>query len=113
MDDNRIYISDDKVIAGVCGGIAEKMNIDPTLVRIAVVILAFLTGLWIVCLAYYLFTIFLHVRPGSTWRKTHSRRKVKSLFLYSLIIMAVFSPIFGGVFYMFAIIFGITASFFI
>lgn len=29
----------DRIIAGVCGGIAEYMNIDPTLVRILAIII--------------------------------------------------------------------------
>jgi len=34
----------DKKIAGVCGGIAEYFNIDPTLVRVITVIFALLFG---------------------------------------------------------------------
>ena len=34
----------DKKIAGVCGGIAEMMEIDPTIVRLAVVVLGVATG---------------------------------------------------------------------
>lgn len=41
----RLYrIEEGKQIAGVCGGIAEYFDIDPTLVRIAWVILAFCAG---------------------------------------------------------------------
>ena len=33
----RLYKSvDDKMICGVCGGIAEYLNVDPTLIRLAV-----------------------------------------------------------------------------
>lgn len=34
--------SDDKMIAGVCGGLARYLNVDPTLVRVAAVILLFI-----------------------------------------------------------------------
>lgn len=34
----------DKVIAGVCGGIGEYFNIDPVIVRIVWVLLAFMPG---------------------------------------------------------------------
>lgn len=37
----RLYKSKKKMICGVCGGIAEYFNIDPTLVRLIVVFLAF------------------------------------------------------------------------
>ncbi len=34
MSQNRLERSDDRVIAGVCGGFAEWLGWDPTLVRI-------------------------------------------------------------------------------
>ncbi len=41
----RLYRSrDDRVLAGVCGGIARYFNIDPVLVRVGAVALAFLGG---------------------------------------------------------------------
>ena len=41
----RLYRSrDDRVIAGVCGGIARYFNIDPVLVRVGAVALVFLGG---------------------------------------------------------------------
>ena len=36
--------STDKMIGGVCGGIAHYFNIDPTLVRIIAVVLALIGG---------------------------------------------------------------------
>lgn len=40
----RIYKSNDKKIAGVCAGIAEYFDIDPTLVRLLFFLLVFLVG---------------------------------------------------------------------
>lgn len=41
----RIYLSNsDKVIGGVCGGIAEYFEIDATLIRLISVIATVLTG---------------------------------------------------------------------
>lgn len=34
----------DKMIAGVCGGLAAYFHVDPTLVRIITVVLAFFAG---------------------------------------------------------------------
>jgi phage shock protein C len=34
----------DRMIAGVCGGLAEYFKLDPTLVRLAFVVLAFAKG---------------------------------------------------------------------
>jgi len=39
----RLYKSDDQILGGVCGGIAEYFDIDPTIVRLSCVIL-FLIG---------------------------------------------------------------------
>lgn len=43
----------DAKLFGVCGGLAEYFNIDPTLVRVALVLLVWLGGLslWIYLLA--------------------------------------------------------------
>ncbi len=41
----RLYRSrKERMIAGVCGGIAEYFNIDPTLVRLAWIVLGFPSG---------------------------------------------------------------------
>ncbi|NLJ81373.1 MAG: PspC domain-containing protein [Firmicutes bacterium] len=49
----RIYRSPNKKIAGVCGGIAEYFNIDPTIIRLiwAIAILIYGTGLlaYLIC----------------------------------------------------------------
>ncbi|HHW73621.1 MAG TPA: PspC domain-containing protein [Firmicutes bacterium] len=59
----RIYRSRDRKIGGVCGGIAEYFNIDPTLVRLiwAVLVFAYGTGL----LAYILAWIIIPEEPGA------------------------------------------------
>jgi phage shock protein C len=33
-----------RMVAGVCGGIAEYSNIDPTLARVLFILIAFVTG---------------------------------------------------------------------
>lgn len=41
----KLYKSNtNKMVAGVCGGIAEYFNIDPTLVRLGFVAISFLFG---------------------------------------------------------------------
>lgn len=50
MKSKRVYRSkNDKIITGVCGGIAEYFNVDPVLIRIITVLLFFA---WIVFLPY-------------------------------------------------------------
>ena len=42
MTGNRLYRSEtDRILGGVCGGIAEVYDLDPTLVRLLTVILIF------------------------------------------------------------------------
>lgn len=45
MAKKKLYLSDtDKKIAGVCGGIAEYLGIDATIIRIALVLFIALGG---------------------------------------------------------------------
>lgn len=42
----------DKKIAGICGGFAEMIDADPTLIRLAVVFIGFITGFLPVLITY-------------------------------------------------------------
>ena len=45
MTNKRLYRShSDRMIAGVCGGLGEYLNIDPTLIRLALALLTILGG---------------------------------------------------------------------
>ncbi len=37
---NRLFRSNDRMLGGVCAGIAEYLGLDPTMIRIAYVILS-------------------------------------------------------------------------
>lgn len=43
MEQKRLLRSNDRVIGGVCGGIAEYLDIDPTVVRVAYTVLTLFT----------------------------------------------------------------------
>ncbi len=60
MDMKRLYRSNsNKMICGVCGGIAEYINIDPTVVRLLWVVF----GIWGVgVLAYIIAAIVMPVQ---------------------------------------------------
>ena len=59
--DKRLYKSDvNRTIAGVCGGIGEYFNIDPTLIRLAWIIFCFAGGSGI--LAYIIAAIVIPSR---------------------------------------------------
>lgn len=42
----------DKKIAGLCGGLGEMLDVDPTLVRLGVVLVCFITGVLPVLITY-------------------------------------------------------------
>ena len=44
----------DRMIAGVCGGLAESLRVDPTLVRLAWVLLTLVSWLWFLGIGAYL-----------------------------------------------------------
>lgn len=59
--DNKLYKSEDKVLCGVCGGIGEYLNIDPTIVRLVWVIFALMgcSGF----LVYFITALIIPKRP--------------------------------------------------
>jgi phage shock protein C len=59
----RLYTSKDKKIAGVCGGIAEYFNIDPTLVRLGWIVLSVITGIVPGVIAYVIAAIIMPQQP--------------------------------------------------
>lgn len=60
--DKRLYRSRrDSMICGVCGGIAEYFEIDPTIVRLGAVVLCF--GLGSGFLAYLVASIIIPKNP--------------------------------------------------
>jgi len=60
----RLYRSKDKKIAGVCGGIAEYFDIDPTLVRLGWLLLTILTGIVPGVIAYIIAAIVMPKSDG-------------------------------------------------
>lgn len=56
----RLYKSeDDKKISGVCGGFAEYLGIDPTLVRAVYLFLDIITGVIMGIIAYIALAIIM------------------------------------------------------
>ena len=53
----RLYRSDNKMLAGVCAGVAEYLNIDPTVTRVLAVVLFFTP--FIPMLLVYLFVCLI------------------------------------------------------
>lgn len=58
----RLYrVNEGRKIAGVCGGVAEYLNIDPTVVRLiwALLVLAGTAGIW----AYLIAALVIPEKP--------------------------------------------------
>lgn len=54
MENKKLYRSKrNRMIAGVCGGLGDYLNVDPTLVRLIMVLLVFgaTAGIWIYLVA--------------------------------------------------------------
>ena len=63
MEPKKLYRSrKNRMICGVCGGIAEYFNIDPTLIRLSLVLFA-CTGTGI--LAYFIAAIIIPDEPAN------------------------------------------------
>lgn len=50
--EKKLTKTNDKRLCGVCGGIAEYLDIDPTVVRLLTATCAFFTGLFFVTILY-------------------------------------------------------------
>ena len=61
MDKKLYKITQGKVICGVCGGVAEYFNIDPTLVRVGWAVLCCFAGAGV--LAYIVAAVVMPEKP--------------------------------------------------
>jgi len=62
---NRLYLSSsDKKLGGVCGGIAEYMELDPTVVRLLTAVLALITAVIPVLIGYVIAWFIIPRRPS-------------------------------------------------
>jgi len=60
----RLYLSDsDKKLAGVCAGLGEYFDADPTFIRLATAVLAIATGLFPMLFGYLVAWMIIPRRP--------------------------------------------------
>jgi phage shock protein C len=63
----RLYRSRyDRKIAGICGGVAEYFNIDPTLVRLISILVLVFTGFFPLLFVYLIAWLIIPEEPTST-----------------------------------------------
>jgi phage shock protein C len=63
-DIKRLYLSEtDKKLSGVCGGIGEYFDIDPTLIRLSWIIVTVVTGFIPGLIAYLVVAIVIPKPP--------------------------------------------------
>ncbi|MDZ7331536.1 MAG: PspC domain-containing protein [candidate division KSB1 bacterium] len=75
----RLYRSKiDRLVAGVCGGIAEYFEVDATLVRILWLIIIFFSGFWLGILLYLIALVVIRDNPNQNF----ADRKPQSAALY-------------------------------
>jgi phage shock protein C len=64
---DRLYRSvDDRVLAGVCAGLADRLDLDPALVRIGYAILALLSGIFPLLVLYVIMVVVIPEGPSWT-----------------------------------------------
>ena len=64
LDCKKLYRSTkDRKISGICGGIAETLHIDPTIVRLIVVIALFITGFIPIFVTYIIGSLIIPEKP--------------------------------------------------
>src|SRR5688500_6778261 len=82
----RIRVSPDRMAGGVCAGLAEWLGIDPLVVRLVAVLLAFTPGIGLVAYLIAWWTLPLDRRPPSTplaeqphWRQALQRDERRTM----------------------------------
>ena len=62
---DRLYRSvDDRVLAGVCAGLADRLDLDPALVRIGYAILDLVTGIFPMLVLYVIMVVVIPEEPS-------------------------------------------------
>ena len=60
----KLYLStEDRKISGVCGGIAEYLNVDSTVIRLAWILFSMFTAMFGGVIAYILAAMIIPKRP--------------------------------------------------
>ena len=63
MEEKRLYRSENKMLGGVCAGIAEYFGVDPTVVRVAYAVLSVFSTGFPGLLLYIILLIIMPKKP--------------------------------------------------
>jgi phage shock protein PspC (stress-responsive transcriptional regulator) len=63
MNDRLYRTVDDRVLAGVCGGLAVRLGVDPSLVRVGYAVVALLTGIFPLLVLYVIMAAVVPEQP--------------------------------------------------
>lgn len=74
----QLYISSDKKILGVCGGLADYLNVDPTIIRIAVACLAIYTAIIPALIIYFVMSFVFPQQPEGYTVVASEKKLLKS-----------------------------------
>ena len=74
----KIYLSSDKKFLGVCGGIADCLGVDPTLIRIAVACLAIYTAIIPALIIYVVMSFVFPQQPEGYTVVSAEKKLMKS-----------------------------------
>ena len=74
----KIYLSSDKKFLGVCGGIADCLGVDPTLIRIAIACLAIYTAIIPALIIYVVMSFVFPQQPEGYTVVSAEKKLMKS-----------------------------------
>lgn len=74
----QLYISSDKKFLGVCSGLADYLNVDPTLIRIAVACLAIYTAIIPALIIYVVMSFVFPQQPEGYTVVASDKKLMKS-----------------------------------
>lgn len=64
MEQKRLTRSrTDRMVAGICGGFAEYFQLDPSLVRIGIILVCLITAIFPVCVIYGVMWFVIPEKP--------------------------------------------------
>lgn len=74
----QLYLSSDKKFLGICGGIADYFDVDPTLIRIAVACVALYTAIIPTLIVYVVLSFVFPQQPEGYTTVNSSKKLLKS-----------------------------------